>query len=201
MVIGLGLRKRQILKKILISAVEKKLDKELKRNTTVLGVDSASTTGMALLISKEKVLEFDTSIVKFGTHKKGTPINPKLETGIKSIEEYVANNIKKKTDITVIENAYLGTNKYVYGLLRMMAGVFYTLVVSHAKHLDFYYASEARRIVGFDSKKLSGSKLKKLVVDWVEYLGFGKLKHDEADAVILALAGLIVVPMEQKKVL
>jgi len=189
------------LKKKLISAVEKKLDKKLRRNTTVHGEDGDSTKGIALQKTKAKVLEFDTCIIKFGTNKKGTPINPKLDTGIKDIEDYVAINLKKKANIIVIENAYLGANKYTYGLLRMMAGIFYCNLREHSQDVDFYYATEARKIIGFDSKKLHGKDLKKLVVDWIEYLGFGKLSHDMADAVILALSGLVIQPMEQKKIL
>jgi len=184
--------------KIAIKSLEKKLGKKLKRNLTVLGIDSASTAGMALLKVNSRSIDFTTQKLKFGTHKKGTPINSKLDTGIKAIQEYIAFNIHKPMDLIVIENAYLNLNKYTYGLLRMLSGIFYCEFSEYSKDIVFYYPTEHRKITGFDSKKMKGDALKKLVVTWVEYLGFGKLSHDEADAIMLALAGLVIQPPVQQ---
>ena len=183
--------------KLKISAIEKKLGFKLKRNIKVIGVDTASTSGMAYFKVDKSTLSFQTEKLKFGAHKKGTPINTKLNTGIGAIKDYA----KKigKVNLIVLENAYLGANKYTYGLLRMIAGIFYCNLAPITKELIFYYATESRKIVGFNSKKMKGTALKKLVVSWVEGLGFGKLSHDEADAVLLALAGIVIQPLVQQK--
>lgn len=187
------------MKKLSIIALEKKLGKKLRRKLTILGIDTASNAGMAYLKVGTKIIEFKTEVLRFGTHKKGTPINSKLNTGIEAIENYIDNN--NYIDKVIIENAYLGVNKYTYGLLRLIAGIFYTEFSKFTKDIDFYYATEARKIVGFNSKKKSGKVLKKLIIQWIEHLGFGKLKEDEADAVLLALSGLIIQPPTQKALL
>jgi len=185
------------MSKIKIEALEKALGMKIKRNIKVIGVDAASTAGMAFLKVSDTEIEFQTEKLKFGTHKKGTPINDKLNTGIKAIKEY--SKRIGKVDLIIVENAYLGTNKYTYGLLRMMAGIFYCNMCSNTKALEFYYASEARKMVAFDSKKMKGEALKKLLVLEISKWGFGTLSHDEADAVLLAIAGIVIQPPVQKK--
>ncbi len=48
------------MQKLKITAIEKKLGLKLKRNMKVLGVDTASTAGMAYFKVGKTVLEFET---------------------------------------------------------------------------------------------------------------------------------------------
>ena len=184
------------MNKISVIELEKKLGKKIKRNTSVLGIDAASTAGMAYIKVNKNILYFETEKIKFGGHKKGTQIGDKLDKGIGAIKKYKSTH--SPVDLIVIEKAYLKLNKYVYGLLNMLAGVFYCEFSNFTKKILFYYPTEHRKLIGFNSKSMHGNSLKALVVSWVNNLGFGKLSHDEADAVMIALSGIVIQPPVQK---
>ena len=183
--------------KIKIKDIEKCLGRKLKHNIVILGIDSASTSGMAFLDINSTEVDFNSCKICFGEHTKGTPLNDKLDVGIVNIKRYI-DNLKKTIDIVVIETPYLGLNRNTYGVLSTLVGVHYTMFKPSVKRIALHNASSARKIISFDSKKLTGDRLKKWVVEYIAGLGFGTLSHDEADAVILALSEALA-PIEVQK--
>lgn len=183
--------------KVNIKEVEKILGRKLKHNIAILGIDSASTSGMALLDINSTQIEFTSCKICFGEHTKGTPLNSKLDVGMVNIKRYI-DNINKPIDTVVIETPYLGLNRNTYGVLSTLVGIHYAMFKPIVKRIALHNASSTRKIIGFDSKKLTGDRLKKWVVEYIASMGFGTLSHDEADAVILALSEALA-PIEVQK--
>jgi hypothetical protein len=182
---------------IKIKVLEEKLEVELKRNITILAIDSASTTGICYLDINSTNVHFKTHVIKFGEHKRGESLNNKFDVGIDTIDRFIVDNMKTITDIVVIEKPFDGMNKYGFGLLSSLMAIYYCKFKPLCKGVVLKFACQARKSIKFSTKKLKQRELKNWIKEYIADLGFGEVTHDEADAIILALSEAVV-PAKQK---
>ncbi|HEY0089169.1 MAG TPA: hypothetical protein VGB37_10005, partial [Candidatus Lokiarchaeia archaeon] len=98
-----------------IKDIEKRLGFKLKRNTYVLGVDTASITGLAILETDKKSLKIKTSIFKLPIVKKTDELSDKfvekLEFMLLSIRDFkktiAVKKFEQRKSILVLENSFL----------------------------------------------------------------------------------------------
>ena len=183
-----------------LSKIEKSIGFKLKHNTFVLGFDTATTTGIAKIVTTNTKLMIDTSIIKIpsipnDTEDKAVKYEECLGMLLLMMREF-RDSIpqKNKHSILVLENSYLGFNAYTYGYLKACLGIVYANLYDCFEDVKIIFPLSARKLVGFKSTLPKGtkSKIKKQeIIDWVNTIMGLKIKDDNmADAVILALAGL-----------
>jgi len=185
---------------IKIKDLEKKLGFKLKRNTLSLGVDTASTTGLAILETDSLRLRIETSTFKLPTVKKTDELSDKfvekLEFMLRSIRDFKKNNLKKKASNTVLvlENSFMGINVVTFGLLRMLAGIVFSELFDNFEQIKIIFPMTARKEVGFKSQLKRGAKReekKKEIINFINAIFDTQIKDDnQVDALILALNGL-----------
>jgi len=185
---------------IKIKDIEKKLGFKLKRNTLSLGVDTASTTGLAILETDNLRLRIETSTFKLPTVKKTDELSDKfvekLEFMLRSIRDFKKNNFKKKASNTVLvlENSFMGINVVTFGLLRMLAGIVFAELFDNFEQIKIIFPMSARKNVGFKSQLKRGAKReekKKEIINFINTIFDTQITDDnETDAIILALNGL-----------
>ena len=193
-----------------IKTINKKLGFELKKNTYVVGVDTASITGLAILETDNKCLKVKTSIFKLPTVKKADELSDKfvekLEFMLRSIRDFKKNGFgckKANKTILVLENSFLGCNPVTFGLLRMLCGIIFAELFDNFEEIKIIFPMSARKNIGFKSKikrikgatnkqKTQSRKNKKQeLIDFINNI-FGMQETDDniVDAIILALNGL-----------
>lgn len=171
-----------------IDIVEAEFDIEVKKNKTSLGLDTATKTGWCIAKANTKNIEF--SVGHFAIDLKR--IKEKKDKNRLRYEAVYTNlsRLMKKDYITVIENVYHGVSAQVTIILSRIGGIAYA--VARAKgvpqdKIEWYTASEARKNIG-----IKGNAKKQEILETVNYLLDMDLKcDDEADAVVLAINGLI----------
>jgi len=184
-----------------IKDIEKRLNFKLKRNTYVLGVDTASTTGLAILETDNKVLKIKTSTFKLPTVKKEDELSDKfvekLEFMLRNIRDFKKNEFgqKKATKtVLVLENSFLSFNPVTFGLLRMLCGIIFAELFDNFEKIKIIFPMSARKGVGFKSQLKRGTKSKdkkQELIDFVNNIfGTEEKSDDITDAIILALNGL-----------
>jgi Holliday junction resolvasome RuvABC endonuclease subunit len=184
-----------------IKDIEKKLKFKLKRNTCVLGVDTASITGLAILETDKKSLKIKTSIFKLPVVKKTEELSDKfvekLEFMLRTIRDFKKKEFTKKRtnqSVLVLENSFMGVNVVTFGLLRMLAGIVFAELFDNFEKIKIIFPMSARKQVGFKSQLKKGVKReekKKEIVNFVNTIFNTTIKDDnEIDAIILALCGL-----------
>lgn len=184
-----------------INNIEKKLPYKLQRNTYCIGIDTASTTGIAILETDNKSLKIKTSIFKLPVVKKTDELSDKfvekLEFMLRSIRDFKQKefgNKKASKTVLVLENSFLSFNPVTFGLLRMLAGIIFAELFDNFEEIKIIFPMSARKIVGFKSQLKKGSKReekKKELVDFVNNIfGTQETSDDITDAIILALCGL-----------
>ena len=183
-----------------IKNLEKKLRFNLYKNCYVLGVDLASTTGLAVIKTTDKKLELDTHIVKLPSvdkdEDKCDQYVEKIAMMLKWIREFKKGiNPKDKTrSILVLENSYLGFNAYTFGQLKMMGGICFAELFDLFNVIEIIFATTARKEIGFHSQLKKGTPRKEKKLELVTFinsiLGTEFDSDDICDAIILALAGL-----------
>lgn len=184
-----------------IKDIEKKLGFKLLRNTMVLGVDTASTTGLAILETNNKSLMVKTSIFKLPEVKKEDELSDKfvekLEFMLRSIRDFKKKEFgykKASKTILVLENSFLSFNPVTFGLLRMLCGIIFAELFDNFEKIKIIFPMSARKNVGFKSQLKKGSKSidkKKEIINFINNIFETKETSDDiADALILALNGL-----------
>ena len=184
-----------------IKDIEKKLGFKLLRNTYTLGIDTASTTGLAILETDNKSLKIKTSIFKLPVVKKTDELSDKfvekLEFMLRTIRDFKKNEFGKKKatkTVLVLENSFLGCNPVTFGLLRMLCGIIFAELFDNFEKIKIIFPMSARKNIGFKSQLKRGTKReekKKELIDFVNNI-FGTEEKDDniIDAIILALNGL-----------
>jgi hypothetical protein len=183
---------------IKLSKLEKNLGLKLKKNIFVLGLDTASTTGICKLwIGKDKV-RIETSIMKIPSLPNDTEDkSEKYEEALEMLLRMVRDMQKKlpKGDILVLENSFLSFSPWTYGYLKGFMGIIYAVLFDNFKEIKIIFPTSARKKVGFQSKLKRGTKSKEKkqeIMTWVSnVIGKEITEDNEADAVVLALAGSI----------
>jgi hypothetical protein len=199
-----------------IKKVEKKLGRKLQKNSFCLGVDTAATTGLALITTTETDLILETDIFKLPILPrkiadqmiKAEKYEQSLDSMINLIREFKKKyetllNTPRKDSILVLEQSYMFNNPETFGILRAEAGLMYSEFYDLFSEIKVWLATVVRKIVGFQSiysrsdlqhlKPGKRTEKKKLeIVNWVNNkLGTEIEDNNIADAVILSLAGII----------
>jgi hypothetical protein len=193
-----------------IKEIENRLGFKLKRNTYCIGVDTASTTGLAILETDNKSLMIKTSIFKLPVVKKDDELSDKfvekLEFMLRSIRDFKKNefgNKKANKTVLVLENSFMGCNVVTFGLLRMLCGIIFAELFDNFEEIKIIFPMSARKNIGFKSeikrvkgltskeKAQSRKNKKQELIDFINNI-FGTKETDDniIDALILALNGL-----------
>jgi hypothetical protein len=184
-----------------IKDIEKRLNFKLNRNSYCIGVDTASTTGLAMLETDNKTLTIKTSIFKLPVVKKTDELSDKfvekLEFMLRSIRDFKKKEFgckKASKTILVLENSFLGCNPVTFGLLRMLCGIIFAELFDYFEEIKIIFPMSARKNIGFKSQLKRGTKReekKKELIDFINNI-FGTEETDDniVDALILALNGL-----------
>jgi hypothetical protein len=184
-----------------IKDIEKRLNFKLNRNSYCIGVDTASTTGLAMLETDNKTLTIKTSIFKLPVVKKTDELSDKfvekLEFMLRSIRDFKKKEFgckKASKTILVLENSFLGCNPVTFGLLRMLCGIIFAELFDYFEEIKIIFPMSARKNIGFKSQLKRGTKReekKKELIDFINNI-FGTEEKDDniVDALILALNGL-----------
>lgn len=174
--------------KLSIKDLELKLNKRIKRNTSVIGFDTSSKCGVCFAKVNDKDVEFDWTFLEFDTsnHQKMYQQMYKDFGSLLSDES-----------LAIIEQVFVSFNPNVALLLARMG----TLVMAQClnKNIPFQFLSaiSARSNLGIktrldkDGNKIPKGHTKEVVAKWLkEELGFTIDQNDIADALVLVLNGL-----------
>jgi Holliday junction resolvasome RuvABC endonuclease subunit len=184
-----------------IKSLEKKLGFNLKRNAYVIGVDTASITGLCIMETNNQSIKVNTSTFKLPVVKKTDELSDKivekLEFMLRAIRDFKKNefaNKKASNTILVLENSFMGVNVVTFGVLRMLCGLIFAELFDNFETIKIIFPMSARKNVGFKSQLKKGVKReekKKEIINWVNNIFGSNLENDnETDAIILALNGL-----------
>lgn len=193
-----------------IKDIEKKLGFNLKKGTYCIGVDTASTTGLAMLETDNKTLTVKTSIFKLPIVKKTDELSDKfvekLEFMLRAIRDFKSKEFgckKASKTVLVLENSFMGCNVVTFGLLRMLCGIIFAELYDNFEEIKIIFPMSARKGIGFKSeiKRIKGAtnkektqsrkNKKQELVDFINNIfGTKETSDDICDAIILALNGL-----------
>ena len=196
--------------KLQLKDVEKKLGFVLKQDTFCLGLDTASTTGIAIVYTNHKTIEIETSLIKIpplpkGNEDKSAKYEECLSILLMMVRDFkkVLDTREKKNTILVLENSYLGFDPWTYGFLKGCMGLLYAELYDYFENILIIFPTSARKLVGFKSALPKGSKSKdkkKEIMSFISNIVDEEVKDDNcADAIMLAFAGLKEVTTERKK--
>lgn len=184
-----------------IKEIEKKLSYKLQRNTYCIGIDTASTTGIAILETDNKSLKIKSTIFKLPTVKKTDELSDKfvekLEFMLRAIRDFKNKEFgckKANQTILVLENSFLGCNPVTFGLLRMLCGIIFAELFDNFEEIRIVFPNTARKEAGFKSELKRGTKRaekKTEIVNWINNIfNIKETSDDICDALILALYGI-----------
>jgi len=191
--------------KINLKKLEKNLGFKLKRNTICLGVDTATTTGLALISTSDKEIIIETNIFKLPSIPKkiadqlvkAEKYEQAMHSALNLIRDYNVYKEKLRTNIKtilVLEQSFLSINPETFGYLRTLQGIFYSELYDYFNEIKIYLPTVARKLVGFRSNLPRGTKTeqkKKEICRWVSNIIEENITdHNIADAIILSLGGL-----------
>ena len=184
--------------KIKLAELEKKLNYKLQRDSYVLGVDTASITGLAIIETDKTYVKLSTSIFKLpavdSADETSTKYVGKLESMLSLIREFKKELKPKKNSILILENSFLGVNPVTFGILRMLSGIIFAELYDIFEHIYLVFPMTARKDVGFKSQLKKGVKSiekKKEIIAWInDKFNLNETNDNITDAILLALWGL-----------
>lgn len=185
------------IKKIKKSTVESFLEVSLIPNKTVLGVDvSMHSTGLALIRTTDSYLVVEKlDVIKVPKNNKSFLLsaNSFLEQLDQIKREIISSLTLKKV---IIEDCFFGQNVKTLKSLARFGILVYERFRGCAEECHFELPTSARKKVKFkkSDKKIKGPKLKKEIIEYINNALDIKLdskENDKADAIVLALAGLV----------
>lgn len=184
--------------KIKLAELEKKLNYKLQRDSYVLGVDTASITGLAIIETDKTYAKLSTSIFKLpavdSADETSTKYVGKLESMLSLIREFKKELKPKKNSILILENSFLGVNPVTFGILRMLSGIIFAELYDIFEHIYLVFPMTARKDVGFKSQLKKGVKSiekKKEIIAWInDKFNLNETNDNITDAILLALWGL-----------
>lgn len=193
--------------KLFLKKLERNLGLKLRKNVMCLGVDTASTTGLALISTFGNKVIINTSIFKLPSIpkkiadqiEKAEKYEQAMDSALNLIRDYKKENISFKNPeglhkILVLEQSFLFKNPETFGYLRGLQGIFYSELYDSFDEIKIYLPTVTRKLVGFHSLLPRGTKTdikKKEICEWVSKVMGEEIKdHNIADSLLLALAGL-----------
>ncbi len=190
------------IKKIKIDTVEGFLEVELKRNFVSIGADTATYhTAFAIIRTTDSYLiieSFEKIIVpKLSKKDRIDRILNNVDLYTEQLDDLKNKwSQKYKFDKTLIEDCYYSFSIQTTKLLAYSGILTYDRLKRISNSSTIINATSVRAKIKFkkSKKKLTRPKLKKEIVEYVNAALGIKLKLDEndkADAIVLALAGLV----------
>lgn len=185
------------LKKIKKETVEEFLEVTLSPNKIAIGFDvSMHSTGIAIIRTTETYVIVE-EVSKITTPKKVIALDS-LDLFIEQLNNFALRISRTfKVDISVIEDCFFGQCVRTLKALARHSVLVYDRFKGISRKSVFMLPTSARSKVNFkkSSKKIKGVHLKKEIVNYINKALDIKLKEtkdqDIADALVLALAGLI----------
>lgn len=176
--------------KFKIRDIEEAFDIKLKKNTTSLGLDTATKTGYCIAKTNTKTLTLNIGFINLDV--KGIK-DKDLRNAIRYEEIYRhLKTLIKHEYIVVVENVYYKRNPQTLILLARIGVIAWTIAkVKGCKVIIWKTASQARKLLGINQKCPKG-KSKEVITKRVnKRLKINIKNSDEIDAIVLALNGLI----------
>jgi len=170
-------------KTIKIEKLEKELGKKIRRRVIVLGLDTASTTGYAIIKVNDKYIYImETGLIKAKEKTARLRYN--------KIIDILSNLIKNNYEVVIEDtfyNARFG-NAWMFKMISRIGAFAYTIAyLKRCKKIKFLLASKARKNLG-----LKGNARKKELIKQINKLLGTDFKDDNVvDAMILALNGVL----------
>lgn len=163
---------------MLITEFEKKIGRPLKRNITVLGLDTATKTGWTLLKTTKKKITF-----KYGTFKVNVKdTNFKYNEIIDIFQELIKPEYK-----VVIEDTFYRFNPAMFRLISRIGGIAYTIAHLKKCEVNYIFATSARKLLGL---KGNGKK-EDVQAEFLRMTDIKEVDNDIVDSCILALTGAL----------
>jgi len=184
--------------KISLKKLERNLGLKLKNPVIALGMDTASTTGVCKLWINGDKVRIDTSIIKIpklpkDTEDKSEKYEEALEMLLRMVRDFKRD--LPKGHVLVLENSFLSFSPWTYGYLKGFMGILYAELFDNFSEIKIIFPVSARKKVGFQTKLKRGTpgkEKKKEIMTWVSNVIGKEITNDnEADAIILALAGIV----------
>ena len=175
-----------------IDKIEKRFEIALKRNATVLGIDTASKTGYCIAKTDEKKLILEIGFVAIDVSKiKDKDVRHEMLYA--SIYDTFNSLIASRFNTVVIENVFHSFNPDTTILLARLGAIIYTICkIKHVKEIQWKSASQARKNLGINQKCPKGKSKETIVNRINEKLNTKITCNDEIDAIVLAMNGLLV---------
>lgn len=170
-----------------IKKVETKFGIKIKRNSSSLGLDTASRSGIAIAKTDSKKLVITVSFINVDVSK----IEDKYarnEMRYNVISETLMNIIDSKFNTVCIEDVYYSCNPLTLILLARIGAIAYTICkVKKVKNIIWKSAVSARKMLGLPCNK------KKEIVQqfFCKKMNVNLTNQDEIDAIILSIIGLL----------
>lgn len=184
--------------KINISFLESKLGYRIKRNAYCVAFDTATITGIAMVLTDNEYMTIKTDLIKlpptYANDEKEEKYISRLEFVLEWARQFSTKIKNKKGSILVLENSFMSFNAYTFGLLKAMSGILFSEFYDKFETIRIIFPSVARKEAGFKSMLPKGAtrKAKKEeIVKWINSK-FGTTETDDniTDAILLSLCGL-----------
>jgi len=174
-----------------IKKVENRFNIKLKRNTQVLGIDTASKSGYCIAKTDEKKLILEIGFVNINVSQIKDR-DTRHEMLYNAIYEAFNGLIASQFDTVVIENVFHSFNPDTTILLSRFGGIIYSICkAKQIKNIIWKSASQARKVLGINQKCPKGKAKETIVKRVNKKLDTHITNNDEIDAIVLALVGLI----------
>ena len=133
-----------------IEEIEKSFDRKIKRNTVVLGIDTASTTGWAILSTEKDLLYIDYGTIKVDAKNRYFKYNEIIDIFSNLIkEEY--NVIVEDTFLKMFKikgKSVMSCNPAMFRMISRIGAIAYTIAHLRGCNVIYMGASTARKNLG-----------------------------------------------------
>jgi len=160
-----------------IKTLEKKIGK-IQKYITVLGIDTGSRLGWALIRTGQMDLTIDYGILDI----KSSSVYYKYDKIIEFFSNIITSDMK-----LIIEDTFYKLNPRMFRTISRMGMIPYVIGKLNNCQKKFITASQARKNLG-----ISGNTTKEVVMYHLKkYFGIKIKEHNIADAIVLGLNGIL----------
>jgi Holliday junction resolvasome RuvABC endonuclease subunit len=161
-----------------IKTLEKKLAKSVKKDITVLGLDTASRTGWCKITIDKKNVKFDYGFIDIDTKNRYFKYNEIIDFLYKLIQPGYK---------VIVEDTFYRFNPAMFRLISRIGAIAYTLAYLDGCSPRYMLATTARKNLG-----IKGNCKKEEVSQYLkDKFGLNIKDNDIGDAIVLALCGVL----------
>lgn len=185
-----------------LTKLQKNLGFKLRENIFCLAVDTATKSGIAMILINKCKATIITYTVKLPAlpkdmESKAEKYQEHLSAFVKLVDEEIIKKLPPYSaydSVLVIENSFLKMNVVTFGFLRALQGILYAKLCNKFEDIKIIFPTTARKMVGFESQLPRGTKpkdKKKEIMKWIGNVVEETITDDNiSDALLLAFAGL-----------